>query len=770
MDSSTADGFSFASALAMIRRRRAYLLWPSVLMLLLAALFCALAVPRYRATAEIQVRKDTGGAFGLDSSASGTTSSPEDSLDYTMTLQTEIGILRSPALAVAVIEAEHLEATPDYFGGMVHGSSPASFQPLSWVSARLERLRPASIEPLTVPLAQAPNRRYAAEKVFKGHLKITPLAGTRLIDIGYADRDPVRAAQIANTITRVLADLSFQQRFTATLQGSTWLAGQLDDLRTRTEQAQARAVGLQRGTGMFGNDASRNVVLERLDSLNQALTAAESNRILKESIDRVARAGSPELISSLSGNSSTGSVASINTSLSLIQGLRQQEAQVRAELAEDGVRYGPAYPKIGELHAQLDGIMRSIAAEVSRLGQRAHTDWQIAVQQEQAARAAFEQQKLLASRQNDSVLAYQLARQEADSSRDLYEGLLERLKQTSLLEGLRANDISVVSPAQVPPPAHPTSPNIPLHLLLGAAVGALLGGCAAILKELTDSSIWSIADAEALVGVPFLAVLPSFAETAFSKFQTGPHGRRRLEAGAETVSARQGPILPVVEARQSIFSERLRSLRSAILLSHMPGPRQTILVCSALAGEGKTTLALNLAASLAQGGSQVLLVDADLRHRSLRNLGNTDSSDGLAMALSGPANVCFQAPVPGLPQLKVLSGSDAPPSPAELLASPRLAELVAGWRTAFDYIIFDSPPLLAVTDAVLLAQHSDLALVVARHGKTPAQALCRSVELLKGHSSPAIPVGVVLNDVARQSREFHEYFGYKEGRYAYRRA
>ncbi len=767
----TADGsFSLVSVFALLRRRKSLLFWPAAVALLLAASSCLLSVSRYRATAEIQVQKDTGGAFGLDSAAAAGAGNPGDSLDYTMTLQTEIGILRSPALAIAVVEAEHLEATPDYFGEPKSAAKASLGGMLSRPLAQLRRLLPASsLEPVSIPLAQAPNRRYAAERIFKAHLKVTPLTGTRLIDVGYADRDPVRAAEVANTITRVLADLSFRQHFTSTLQGSAWLAGQLDELRKRTEQAQARAVALQRGTGMFGNDASRNVVLERLDSLNQALTAAESNRILKESIDRVASEGSPELISSLSGNSSTGSVASINTSLSLIQGLRQQEAQVRAELAENSVRYGPAYPKIAELHAQLDGIMTSIAAEVARLGQRAHTDRQIAVRQEQAARAAFEQQKLLASRQNDGVLAYELAREEADSSRDLYEGLLGKLKQTSLLEGLRANDVSIVPPALVPPPAHPPAPNIRRRLGGGAAGGLLLGFCAVTLRELADGSVRSIPEVEALLGAPLLAVLPSFADPSL---RTGLCGtspiRGRLGDGwAAWHTDRAKPTVPVVEARQSAFSEGLRSLRSAILLSHRPGPRQTILLCSPLAGEGKTTLALNLAASLAQGGSRVLLVDADLRHRSLQRFGESTPSEGLGLALSGPESVAFQTPVQTLPQLRMLSGSELPPWPAELLASGRMAGLVAEWRTAFDHIIFDSPPLLAVTDAVLLSQHCDLALLVARHTRTPAQALCRAVDLLKNCGSPDIPVGVILNDVAKGSGEFREYFGHKGEHDAY---
>ncbi len=778
---------TLASVVAVLRRRRVLLLWPVAVLLFASALSCFFATRRYRATAEIQVQKENSSAFGLGASANGQDqATPGDSLDYNITLQTEAGILRSPALALAVIPAAHLESTPDYFAP--GSAAPHAFSLLGWTK-RLPWRKP--LEPLTTPLAEAPNRRYADEAIFASHLKVLPQPGTRLIDISYTDRDPARAAAVANTVTRVLAELTFQQRFTSTLQGSSWLSGQLNDLRARTEQAQAKAAALERGTGMFGNDASRNVVLERLDSLNQTLTAAESNRILKESIDKVAASGSPELISSLSGNSSTGSVASISTSLTLIQGLRQQEAQVHSELAEDSVRYGPAYPKVSELKAQLAGIGSSIAAETTRLGQRAHTDWQIAVRQEAGARSAFDHQKQLATRQNDSVIAYQLARQEADSSRDLYEGLLTRLKQTNLLEGLRASNISVVGAAQVPPPDHPASPNVLLRMAAALAAGLLLGFGAAVFAELTDSSIQSLTQVESVLGVPLLAVLPAI-QGLRPRFPDRLSGRtlaskasRRLQSGyktpAQALPAPRKPAslpamlpvplpvplpLPVLDQRLSVFSEGLRSLRTVLQLSGSGGPPQVILVTSCLASEGKTTLAVNLAALFAQGGARVLLVDADLRRPTLHHYGHASQEAGLAMALSGPENVPPRQPIASMPNLSMLCGSEIAPFPSELLGSARMEQLLSEWRSAYDIIVLDSPPVLPVTDAVLLSRHSDATLLVARHRQTTHQALRRGIETLQRQSTSRGAIGVVLNDVAPGSGDFYQYFGYEGGIYA----
>ena len=760
------DTLTLASLLQAARRRKRLLIWPAVIMLALGVISCFVSTPRYRAAAEIQILKEDGGAFGLESNVTGQAgASPAgDSLDYNMTLQTEAGILRSPALALAVIEAAGLERTADYFAPPKKDSASV----LTEWAARLPWRKP--LEPLSTPLRNAPNRRFVAEKIFKTHLKVQPLAGTRLLEVSYADPDPTRAATVANTCTRILADMDFQQHLTATLQGSSWLSGQLEELRNRTEEAQARAARLQRGTGMFGNDASRNVVLERLDSLNQTLTSAESNRILKESIDQVAAKANPELISSLSGNSNSGAVASINTSLSLIQGLRAQEAQVRAELAEASTRYGPSYPRIAELQAQLSGLQAATTAETNRLGQRAHTDWQVAVRTEQAARAAFEQQKRLAVHQNDSVLAYQLAREEADSSRALYEGLLSKLKQASLLGGLQFSNISVVSAADTPPANRPSSPNIALRIAAMGAAGLLLGLCFAAYKELVDQSIHSFVEIETVADVPLLATLPTVAREVPVN---GTWANARRWMGSLVPGNRARPatarvpasslLTPALDRKHSAYSEQLRGLRTLLVrvAADQPLPK-VLLVTSCLPGEGKTTLSLNLAATLALGGSRVLLVDADLRDTAASPYESLQPSRGLAFALSGPEGVQPHQPIRDLPNLCMLADAQGAPVAMDLLASSRLPEVLADWRVTYDFILLDSPAVLPVHDAVLLAQHSDAVMLVARHERTTRTSLLRSVDRLRRQISPAVPIGVVLNQVTPASGEFEQYFGYKQ--------
>ena len=337
-----------------------------------------------------------------------------------------------------------------------------------------------------------------------------------------------------------------------------------------------------------------------------------------------------------------------------------------------------------------------------------------------------------------------------------------------MLQGLRSSNISVVSAAETPPPNRPSSPNIPARLAAAAVAGLLFGLGAAGYRELTDNSIHSIAQLESLCAAPVLGVLPSFARAGINGVSKP---RRWLGSGPTlALAAARDPRPPmpvaVLEQRTSIYTEQLRSLRTTLVsASGGRAAPKLILVTSCGSAEGKTTLSFNLATLLALGGSRVLLVNADLRRPALHRYRAEPQDGGLAFALSGPGAVAPHAPFAHIPNLLMLADAEAPPMPAELLSSPRLPELIQQWRADYDVVVLDSPPVLPVTDAVLLARHSDAVVLVARHQQTTQAALCRSVELLQTNTGGNVPVGVVLNQVSALG-EFREYFGVQDRVYA----
>jgi len=749
------DEMSLGALASALKRRRGIFLYALIGMLVVVTLYCLFVTRRYQATGQIQIQKDSVGAFGLESSVMGDAAdSASDALDYNITLQTEANILNSDSLALRVIQDLHLETTKDFYPSSKRGDKELI---PSWISFWKK-----PVEPLSVPIEHAPNRRYAVLKIFASHLKVEPVTGTRLINISYSSPDPQMAADVVNHLIGALMDYTFQARFTATAQASDWLTAQLEDLRKQTEGLQAKAITLQRETGMFGDDESHNVVLARLESLNEALEAAESNRILKEAIYRVASSGGPELISGLSGNSGAGAVASMANSLGLIQNLRSQEATVRAELDEDRVRYGSAYPRIAELQAEIEGIERSIRDEVHRIGERARTDYEIAVRAETSARSALEEQKKVVNDLNDKAIAYGLAKQEADGSRGVYEGLLAKLKQAGVLEGLRSTNVTVVNPARVPPPNRPKSPNVLFYYVAAIAAGLVLGMVAALVHDLTDTRIRSLEELEQLTGAPLLGLIPAIekekSSSRYRQQKSNPLSLRK-DKGSAAQSAASTYV-------GSPFSESLRSLRTSLMLSRSSSAPQVLLVTSSNAGEGKSTVSLNLATVLAQQGLLVLLVDADLRRPVLHERMGVSGQIGLSEALSSDAIDPRPLAIENIPNLFVLCGGPVPPFPAELLGSHRMRTLLTQWRSEFDFIVMDGPPTLPVTDAIVLEQLCDAVLLVARHGVTEKKVIHRSYQSLTRQLPPHVVLGTVLNAVPGRSSDFYEYYGYRSRTYS----
>jgi capsular exopolysaccharide synthesis family protein len=451
---------------------------------------------------------------------------------------------------------------------------------------------------------------------------------------------------------------------------------------------------------MFGSDESHNVVLARLENLNEALAAAESSRILKEAIYRVASSGDAELISGLSGNAGPGAPAgAMANSLGLIQNLRAQEASIKAELDQDRVKYGSAYPRISEAQAELSGIQQSIHDEVRRIGERAHTDYQIAVKAEASAQSEFEKQKKLANALNDKAIAYGLAKQEADSSRDVYEGLLAKLKQAGVLEGLRSTNITVVNPASVPPPNRPKSPNLLLYYTVAIAMGFGLGGILAVVRDLTDAKISSLEDIERAIGAPLMGLIPEIKSRSRSSYLRQVI---RISKSVQMIAGEHKSRIATSTYIDSPFTESLRSLRTSLMLSRSGGPPQVLLLTSSTASEGKSTISLNLATVLTQQGARVLLVDADLRRPVLhQRIGVTCTEHGISAVLTSDQNDFLPQQVGGVPNLFVFCGGTPPPFPAELLGSLKMQMLLAQWRQEYDFIVLDGPPLLPVTDAVV---------------------------------------------------------------------
>jgi succinoglycan biosynthesis transport protein ExoP len=713
----------------MLTRRRGIIYISFAAFFLLALLALIFSTRRYKSVGEIELQKYYTRSLGIQTDSG---DAPSDALEVNMIIQTQAKILESDSLALRVIEDLNLEQTDDY---------RQKWTPAGWV---LGLFAPQGTpDPKGASLENSPHRRMRVLKIFHRKLTVKPVAGTRLIDVEYLSPDPQLAAAVVNHLLQGLIEKGYQARYDATMQASSWLSAQLGDLRTKTQELQAKVVKLQQASGVFalgevdrdGRDQVYSPTLEKLQMATQAEASAQSNRILKGAINDVVKSGNAELISGLGGNAVTGgSVTGISTSLTLIQNLRLQEATLQGQLQEMSAKFGPAYPKLAEIRGNLNGVQGSIRAEVARVGQRAQNDFVVAEQTEVKTRRDFDADKSEAEALNNKTIEYQMARQEADQTRTLYDDMLRHLKESGLLAGLHSTNISIVDWGKASDT--PAKPVILLYLLGAILAGLVVGVVAALLRDVTDTRIQDLREISRELGPMPLCVLP------YQKEQAALPG--------EIAWIEKSP-LPALDRPQSLFVESLRSLRTSLTLSRSGAPPRSVLVTSPLAGEGKSYLSWNLAILFAQQGKQVLLCDANFRHPTLHRNLEVDTHLGLSTVLGGHSpdhGASVVIPVIEVPGLFLIPAGPLPPYPAELLASRKMADLVKVWESQYDVVILDAPPVLQFTDSVVLSSMVNSVLLMARHGKTPLPALETSYRMLEEvQSTNGRKINIVVNGV-----------------------
>jgi polysaccharide biosynthesis transport protein len=731
--------------LLMLKRRRRMILWAVAICFLLGLTACLFMKPRYRALGQIEVQKSATDGLGLENLA-GHEDEPSDALDGTITLQTQAKVLESSSLALKVIENLNLENTKDF---------KPTFNPIGWVVGLLTPR--GKQDPVNVSLENAPRRRERAVKAFQRHLKIAPVPGTRLIEIQYTSSDPETAAAVINDVAKELVDSTLQNRYAATSQVSGWLSGQLGDIKKEAENLQGKVEQLQRESGIYslgisdsqGKEIAYSSTLDRLQQATLGLSTATSSRILKGALYKSVQNGDPELISGLAGSTLAGASPAVNNSFMLLQSLRTQQATLSSQIAADQSKYGSANPKLDDDKASLDSINGEIKAEVARIGERAANDYQASQVVENNMRAVYEQERKSADQLNDKAIELLIARQEANDARTLYQMLFSHLKEAGVIEGLRSSNVEVVDAGRIP--SKPL-PDIPIVLALSLVFGCFVGVGSAIFAEATNDRVEVMATVESALHTKILAVLPLIQPTKV---------RRRLLSNNQDPEAARFALL---DGPNTAYVEALRGLRTSLLLSRGKAAPKAILITSAAEREGKSTMSLNLAAVLALNGSRVLLVDADLRSAGLsRYMGIARESGGLSEALSGSGEPAVITPFPQFPGLSALPAGSAPTYPAEMLGSERMRALVKWGSASYDYVLIDSPPVLAVTDALILGRLADTTLLVAQHGRSTQRSLERAYQTL--HDVEGRDVGIVVNGVHRDSASFSEFYGYTGTRY-----
>jgi polysaccharide biosynthesis transport protein len=671
--------------------------------------------PVYVATARVEIDRENANILPFQGT---------DSYDYMMDLEnyieTQSKILTSETLALQTIRNNALSARPEF-------ASP---------NGPSEAIASGSL---------ANQKRPPELAEFLRSISVKRVPNSRLMDVSFESTDPQLAARIVNAHIASYIEQNFRSKYEATIQASTWLTDQLGELKIRVQKSEDARIAYERQNQIWTLDDKQNITTQRLSDVNKQLTDAQSERMRKESLFQFAKSGNLDAVPEIQNNSA-------------LADLMRKRSEATSQYADQSSQYGPNFPKVQRLQAQLKDLDQTIEKEKQKILDVLESDYHEAQQRETLLTKALDQQKAEANQMAGKLVEYNILKREAESDKALYEGLMTKLKETAISAGLRSSNIRVVDPAMIPStPARPAKTrNVALAFLVG-----LVGGIGlALMREYLDNTVKTPDDVETLSRLPSLAVVPQFAGS------NGGGKRHGLLLGFSSNGHDKRIELVAQHLPKSQMSEAFRALRTSILLSQADHPPQVILVTSALPREGKTTAAANLAVTLAQLGDSTVLVDADLRKPGVGRLLNLGVGKyaGLSSYLAGVSSLdLVSVPHPAIPNLVAIPAGPLPPNPADLLSSHKLVEAIAELRTKFKFIVIDSPPIMAATDAVILSVHADGVLLVVRSGETPKEAFTRTRDLLNSVKSRIL--GVVLNAVDASAPDY--YYSYRYYPYSY---
>jgi len=671
--------------------------------------------PVYVANAKIEIDHESTNILPFQA-----TDSSAYEMDLDNYIETQSRILTSETLALETVRNTGLAGNPE-FGG---GSSDAI------ATGTLKNQKPPS-----------------EIGAFLGGLKVQRIPNTSLMEVSFESTDPQLAARILNAHLENYIAQNYRSRY-ETAEGATkWLQSELDELSVRVRRSEDARIQYERNNQIWAVDDKNNITTQRLADLNKQMTDAQSDSLKKQALYEFAKSGDLDAVPQLRDNA-------------VLQDMQKRRADLSVVYTDAVNQYGPNFPKVQRLQAQMKELDEQMMRERKGIVVQLENDYREAKQHEELLGRALDEQKAEANEMSEKMVQYNILKREAEANKTLYDSLQTKLKEAQISSGLKSSNIRIVDPATIPStPARPAkTKNIAMAFLFG-----LVGGIGlALLREYLDNTVKTPDDVETLARLPSLAVVPSFgAELSsvkpsgwFKTISSNGHDKR-IELVAQHLPKSQ-------------MSEAFRALRTALLLSQPDHPPQVILVSSALPHEGKTTVAANLAVTLAQLGDKTVLMDADLRKPGvgrLLNLG-TGKHAGLSSYLAGVSTLdIVTVPHPAIPNLAAIPTGPLPPNPADLLSSHKLTDAIAELRKKFKFVVIDSPPILAATDGVILSVQADGVLLVVRSGETPKEAFTRTRELLV--SVKCLLLGVVLNAVDANAPHYHYSYRYYPYSYGY---
>lgn len=693
------DGFDLAGYWRLALKHRLLVLAVLAGALVIGVAVTLLTTPLYSATATLQIDREAARVLNVDDAA------PREAMvQGEEFFQTQYGLLRSRSLAERVIEELGLD-TSDTF--------------LKTMGVAMPTAGPGG--DVGIAASRVDKRRELVLQNVQKNLSVNPVRGSRLVTVSFSSPSPQLSAQVANAFAESFIQSNLDRKFESSSYARQFLEDLIAQTKTKLEDSERQLVAYATRQQIISvNDGSNNpgenqsLASNNLVALNGALAEARAMRIGAEEKWRQASSAPLMSLPDVFENPA-------------IQRMVEERAKLQAQYQQNSTRYRAEFPEMLQLKAQIDELDRQINTLAGRIRDSIRGRYSVAANQERSLEGRVNGLKADVLDLRDRTIQYNILQREVDTSRTLYDGLLQRYKEVGVTGGVTTNNISIVDRADAP--SKPSSPKLALNLALAIVLGLSLGVLAALVLEALDESLATPDDVEVKLGVPVLGAIPLLAK-----------GEMPASALANLRSA---------------FSEAYYSLRTALQFSTPDGAPRSMLVTSSRPAEGKSTTSFALAQNFARSGKRVLLVDGDLRNPSMHRLVGVDNEQGMSNLLSGSAGLDAVVHKTAIDNLSFVSCGPLPPNPAELWGGDRIRTFLDDALTRFDHVIIDGPPILGFADApILAATVGGTLFVLESKGTRRGQARGAMRRLRMGQ---ARLLGVVLTKFNAQASSYGSY-------------
>jgi len=590
--------------------------------------------------------------------------------------------------------------------------------------------------------------------VLAANLSADPLPDTRMLVISFTHTDPVLAAEIVDNVAQVFIKRTFENKTERYTSASEWLDKSTRELKSNVEKAEKELADYSGSHNIYSSDAKENLSVEKLTKLHGEVTRAQTERLLKQSLHEEVKAGR---------------VAQLPDAFSdpRMNELKKRLGELAVTLSQQETTFGPKNPKVIDTKEQMAAIQKQIDDSKGSLEEKLRADYERAVRDQASLEAALNLAKAEAAQQNQASIQFNILKKNVEIANSIYAEFLNKTNQAKIQEHEQHNNTKMIDPPQVP--LSPVAPNRPRTILIGFLVSLLAGVGLVLVLEYLDNTVKTVEDVSRFAQLPALSVIPAIRGRKQRALKAGNNGSKRAAAGLALAKGNgftTGHLL-ALDSRSSI-AEAYRVLRTSVLLSSTDKPPKTILVTSGQPEEGKTTTVINTAISLSQLGASVLIIDCDLRKPSVHRSLGVDHTVGLSTYLARRAELDDVIQKLPIPNLAVLPSGRIPPNPSEMISSARMKEMLALLAERYDHILIDSPPLLKVTDPVILSTLVDGVILVVHGGKSNREVLRRTRQELS--MAGARIFGVVLNNTETHGGGYDSYYYESYGDYEHESA